>query len=174
MEFKIARTSPTCRACSRAFRDEETLITALKQPGEETFERFDICNACWPKENHDAYRCFWSNSFSAKRRSPLLDADVLWQVFYHCQPKAEESPEAAEFAYVAALGLMRLKYLVLERTEKKKGTEFLVLRTRGDKKDRVTYEVRDPNLDVAGVERVQDKLGEFESVAAPVADGAKK
>ncbi|MCK6440890.1 MAG: hypothetical protein L6Q71_11910 [Planctomycetes bacterium] len=162
MDIRIERASHACSACNQPFRDGEELITALKQVDPTpAYKRFDICSRCFPKYDQTGLHCFWENTHSAKRRSPLLDSDTLWQVFHRCQPGASENVESAEFAYVAALGLMRLKHLALESTRKTAGGEYLVLRTKG--KEKALFEVRDPNLDETGIERVQERLADIDA-----------
>ena len=165
MDFKIERPSPTCATCSHKYRDGEELTTALVQVDDKpTFKRLDICSRCFNEQDQSQLTCFWANTHSEKRRSPLLDVDVLWQVFHNTQPKGESDEKSREFAYVASLGLMRLKQLKLDTTKKKGDVEYLVFHTKGNKSQRSSYEVRDPRLDEKGIERVQDNLADFDAV----------
>jgi len=165
MDVKISKPSRQCTRCGKEFADEEMLTTALVEHGDdERFERHDICNACWPKESPDAFHCFWSNTFSEKRKPALMDTDTLWQVFHRAHSKAENDPSVLPFLYVAALGLVRLRQLVMEdSTRDKEGVEIMTLRTKGKK--RVDYQVPVPVLRSADVSQIEQEISDFASDA---------
>jgi hypothetical protein len=167
MEIKIERASAACRVCSRPFRDGETVTAALRAGKEEgEYGRMDVCHDCWPKQDPRAFACHWLTQFSAKKRPALLDADVLWQALQRSLP-TKDSAGQPDVAYVAALGLMRLKQLVMEDTEREgdvsgadgsPGAEILVFRDKG--KPVKEYRVADPRLTEAQMESVQERLSE--------------
>ncbi|MBZ0135018.1 MAG: hypothetical protein K8I27_01440 [Planctomycetes bacterium] len=182
MDFKINRGQGKCSITGRAFSDGEKYIVALRPEGEHegVFTRVDICMEAWERQGEEGYTAFWPTEHSTKRKPALHDPDALWQVFHRARrkngedarkPEAEsEAPEAIDdfsreeldrFAYVAALGLLRMKKLKLKGTRRTKRHEFLVFETPGRASQRETYEVLNPELDEAGVEQVQDRLSDL-------------
>ena len=176
-EFKINRGQGKCSITGRAFTDGEKYIVALKPDGEleGAFTRVDICMEAWVRQGEAGYIAWWPTEYSTKRKPALLDPDALWEVFHKARRKEDEAPapeaptEVAEFsredldrfAYVAALGLMRLKKIKLKETRRKGKREYLVFDTPGRASQRETYEVLNPELDEAGVENIQDRLADL-------------
>ncbi|MCA8915394.1 MAG: hypothetical protein KDB90_08275 [Planctomycetes bacterium] len=176
-EFKINRGQGKCSITGRAFTDGEKYIVALKPDGEleGAFTRVDICMEAWERQGEAGYIAWWPTEYSTKRKPALLDPDALWEVFHKARRKEDEAPapeaptEVAEFsredldrfAYVAALGLMRLKKIKLKETRRKGKREYLVFDTPGRASQRETYEVLNPELDEAGVENIQDRLADL-------------
>ncbi len=163
MDFKISRGQKQCSVCSRAFADKEKYVTGLLNPrsGEEgTFDRQDFCQSCWERQGPGALTAFWPNQYSTSKKPALLDPDLLWQVFHKARTGKE--PDMPKFAYVAALGLMRLKKLKLKATKREGKKEILVFETPGRKpKEREEFEIPNPALDEAAVGQVQDRLGDL-------------
>lgn len=166
-EFKINRGQPKCSITGRAFADGEKYIVALKPDGEQegVFQRVDIGLDAWERQGAGGYTAWWPSEYSTTRKPALMDPDVLWQAFHRArggEPHETFTPEEMQrFAYVAALGLMRLKKLKLKGTRRAGKKEYLVFDTPGKAKDRATYEVLNPELDEQGVEQVQDKLADL-------------
>lgn len=168
MDFKINRGAGKCSVTGREFTDGEKYIVALKPDGEQegVFQRVDICLEAWERQGDGGYTAWWPTEHSSKRKPALLDPDALWQVFHRAHgPRGENETfsddELQRFAYVAALGLMRLKKLKLKGTRRTRKQEFLQFETPGRASERQEYEVLNPELDEAGVEQVQDKLSEL-------------
>lgn len=168
MEFKIARGQGKCSITGRKFEDGEVFIVALSaDPANEgAFVRRDICKEAWDRQSPGAFTAYWTSQHSTARKPVLLDPDLLWQIFHNA--RAEQTGEAKytpeelnRFAYVAALGLLRLKKLKLQRTRRQGKKEWLVFETPGKAKERQEYEVQNPELDEAGVEAVQDRLADL-------------
>lgn len=162
MDFKIARGQKQCSVCGRSFADKDKFYVGLSpRAGEEgVFDRTDICQPCWDRQGPGNLTAFWPNEYSAQKRPALLDPDLLWQVFHRARKSAEA--EMPKFAYVAALGLMRLKKLKLKATRRTGKNEVLVFETPGRKpREREEFEIVNPALDEAGVEQVQDRLGDL-------------
>jgi hypothetical protein len=166
-EFKINRGQGKCSVTGRAFADGEKFVVALKPDGEQegVFQRVDISLEAWERQGNGGYTAWWPSEFSSARKPALMDPDALWQVFHRArgnEPIEGFGPdELIGFAYVAALGLMRLKKLKLKGTRRAGKKEYLVFETPGKAKDRASYEVLNPELDEAGVEQVQDKLADL-------------
>ena len=168
MEFKINRGSGKCSISGREFADGETYIVALKPDGEQegAFQRVDIGMEAWERQGAGGYTAWWPTVFSKNRKPALLDPDAMWQVFHRATgPRAEgetfTEAELQRFAFVAALGLMRMKKLKLKGTRRAGKQEFFVYETPGRSAERRTFEVLNPALDEAGIEQVQEKLSEL-------------
>ena len=167
MDFKIARGHRECSVCDRAFEEGERYNVGLT-PGDDdgTFVRSDVCAQCWERQGSGGFTAHWPAEFSTSKKPALLDPDMLWQVFHRAntgEGAGEVEPEMLpKFAYVAALGLMRLKKMKLKETKRTKAGEILVFETPGKRaKDRVLYEVLNPGLDEDGVTLVQDRLADL-------------
>jgi hypothetical protein len=173
MDFKITRGQGKCSVTSRAFADGEKYIVALSQdPAQEgLFLRTEISLEAWERQQPGAFVAFWFAEHSARRKPVLLDPDMLWEVFHRARMPLEAPAEGEEpeftpedmqrFAYVSALGLMRLKKLKLSGTRRDGKAEYLVFETPGRGKDRQTYEVLNPELDEDGVIKVEERLSEL-------------
>jgi hypothetical protein len=184
MDIKITRGQGKCAVTGRAFEDGERYVIALSADPEQegVFQRTEIAQDAWERQNEGAFIAFWHAEYSKRKKPVLLDPDMLWEVFHRArmpQPEPTESAEPAEgeegkeqeegltpedlqrFAYVAALGLMRLKKLKLSGTRRDGKTEYLVFDTPGKSKDRQTYEVLNPELDEQGVMLVEERLSEL-------------
>lgn len=173
MEFKITRGQGKCSISGIAFKDSDQYMIALR-PDSETeghFQRVEVCMEVWERQDPSGYTAWWPAEYSVNKKPALLDPDLLWEIFHRAitpvEPVEGKEPEftadeLARFAYVAALGLMRLKKLKLKDTVRRKGVEFMRFQTPGKRaKDRVVYEVKNPALDENGVIAVQDRLAEL-------------
>jgi hypothetical protein len=160
MDIRIERAAMNCHLCDKEFADGELKTVALSETEEEgRFRRQDICSGCWEMQNPESFVCHWLASHSLKRRPALLDADVLWQVLHAAAP-TKDSPGEPEFAYVAALGLMRMRQLSLDGTERQEGRLVHVFNGKGGA-SKLRFKLRDPGLDESGIESVQDRLAEY-------------
>ena len=63
--------------------------------------------------------------------------------------------EAEHFAYIAALGLLRLKRLKLKEYKKIEQDEYIVFSVTGGKK---TIEVKNPQLDATALRQLEEKI----------------
>lgn len=165
MDFKITRGHGRCSVTDRPFADGEKYIVALSpDPAQEgLFQRVEISLDAWERQAHGAFVAFWTSEHTSRRKPALMDPDLLWEVFHRArQPQPDGAFTAEEmqrFAYVAALGLMRLKKLKLRGTRRQGKAEYLVFETPGKGKD--SYEVLNPGLDEHGVMQVEERLGEL-------------
>lgn len=159
MQIKLEKPAPRCSVCGREFGDKEEFTAALIAGAEDdAFARSDICNDCWPAQDHAQYHCYWTSSFNQEQRSPLLDPDLLWQVLHRSLPSVFDRQEAAEFAHIAALALLRMKKLKLVDEKEEQGRNVMVF--DGSKK-RERYHVPDVSLTEARMTELQEQLREF-------------
>ena len=169
MDFKIARSNRQCGICGRRFENREKYFVGLISRAREdgAFDRADMCRQCWERQGAGNLAAWWPSEFSIDKKPVLLDPDLLWQVFHRARGPEESEPkleplERQRFAYVAALGLLRLKQLRLKATKRTKLGELLVFETPAKRvKDKQVYEVPNPELDEKGVEAIQDRLSEL-------------
>lgn len=167
MEFKITRGQGKCSVTGRSFADGEKYIIALNaDPSQEgLFQRVEMCSEAWERQPSGAFIAWWPAEHSTNKKPALLDPDLLWEVFHRAraeQPDTRFTPaELERFAYVAALGLMRLKKLKLKQTRRQGKREFLVFEVPGKTKDRQVFDVADPGLDEHGVTQVEERIAEF-------------
>lgn len=173
MEFKIEKPQHFCAACKRMFSDGEAKVATLTATAEEgTFQRQDYCIDCWSRQNPADFRCSWVTSHTDRRRPALLDADLLWQVLHAAAPEpdgedvelpvrtATKEKGDPEFAYVAALGLLRLKQLSMDDVRRENTVNWYVFRGRGAFKT-IEFLLRDPGLTEADITVIQDRLSDF-------------
>lgn len=167
MEFKISRSGKQCSVCARKFKNGEKYYAGLvARPKEEgVFDRADVCAECWKRQGSGSFVAHWLSEFTTERRPLVYDPDSLWQVFHRALSTEEagkrDAAELKRFAYVAALGLMRLKHLKLIDSKRTKAGDFMVLETRKNPKERKVYQVEDLGLDEKGIEAIQDRLAEL-------------
>ena len=169
MDFKISRSNRQCGICTRRFENREKYFVGLisRSNEEGAFDRADICQQCWERQGAGNLVAWWPAEFSTEKKPVLLDPDLLWQVFHRARGPAESEPkldpvDRKRFAYVAALGLLRLKQLKLKATKRTKQGELLVFETPAKRvKDKQVYEVNNPELDEAGVQAIHDRLSEL-------------
>ena len=171
MDFKISRSLKQCSVCQRKFANREKYYAGLvPRPKEEgVFDRADVCLTCWERQGAGSFTAYWLAEFSTEKKPVLMDPDSLWQVFHNArnEPRASaggqklSESELQRFAYVAALGLLRLKQLKLKATKRTKTGEVLVFETPPKVKEKQSYEVLNPALDEKGVEEIQDRLSEL-------------
>lgn len=168
MEFKITRGQGKCSVTGRAFANGEKYIIALNaDPAQEgLFQRVEMSLEAWERQPTGAFIAWWPAEHSTNKKPVLMDPDLLWEVFHRARAEqpADSKFSAGEldrFAYVAALGLMRLKKLKLKQTRRQGKREFLVFETPGKGKDRQTFDVANPELDEHGVMQVEERLAEL-------------
>lgn len=167
MDFKISRGSKQCSVCARKFVNGDIYYAGLvSRPKEEgVFDRADVCRQCWERQGAGSFVAYWISEFSTERKPVLFDPDSLWQVFHNArsadEAKKRDAEELKRFAYVAALGLLRLKQLKLKATKRTKAGEVLVFETPPKVKAKQTYEVPNPALDEKGVAAIQERLAEL-------------
>jgi len=175
MDFKIERPQHFCAGCKKMFGDGEAKVATLAETAQEgAYQRRDFCIDCWGKQNPEDFRCTWVTAHTDRRRPALLDADLLWQVLHAAAPEPIEvnsnnnqPPRTAttekgdpEFAYVAALALLRLKQLSMDDVRREKTLNWYLFRGRGAS-NKLEYLLRDPGLTEADITTIQDRLAEF-------------
>lgn len=167
MDFKISRSNKQCSVCSRKFKNGEKYYAGLvSRPKEEgVFDRADVCAECWGRQGAGSFSAYWLSEFSTDKKPLLFDPDSLWQVLNRALSTEEagkrDAAELKRFAYVAALGLVRLKQLKLKDTKRTKSGDIMVLETPARVKERRVFQVPDLGLDEKGIEAIQDRLAEL-------------
>jgi hypothetical protein len=167
-DFKISGRHGKCSVTGRQFLDGEKYMVALSPDAQQegVFQRVEISLEAWERQAEGAFIAFWPDEYSSKRKPALMDPDLLWEIFHRARQPIDEDSQFTEadmqrFAYVAALGLMRLKKLKLQGTRREGRAEYLVFDTPGKGKEKQTYEVLNPGLDEHGVMSVEERLGDL-------------
>ena len=184
MEYKFSTASKSCMICKHGFNELEFFMSALtnvkseiqsKQDeskaenntsdGQNDFQRIDLCLDCWDKQNHSEYFSWWQMQKSPKPKLPALkDLEFLWQLFYQAKSVIDDVEtvrdstkieEAENFAYVSALGLMRMKQLKLALYANEDNAEFLVFTQTGTKN---RIKVKDPKINANTLAKMEEKL----------------
>lgn len=166
-EFKISRGQGRCAVTGRSFSDGERYFIALSGDAENegVFTRVEISAEAWERQSPGAFIAFWPAEFSSKPKPVLMDPDLLWEIFHRARQPQEEArftpEEMQRFAYVAALGLMRLKKLKLQGTRRKGKSELSIFETPGRGKEKQTFEIPTPALDPDDIAGIEEKLAEL-------------
>jgi len=183
MEYKFSTASKTCMLCKHDFNELEFFMSALtsikKQSDDENqtnnddnkgfytseFYRLDLCLDCWDKQIKDRYFSYWQMQRAPKPKLPALkDLEFLWQLFYQAKSIIEDQEiehpedklkEAEQFAYISALGLMRMKQLKHAAYENDDDGEYLIFTQTGTK-NRV--KVKDPKIDAPTLAKLEEKM----------------
>lgn len=139
------------------------------QEEDRGFARLDLCHDCWLQTDRDPLYSWWQGiKAPTPRKPPTEDQEFLWALLSRTRRHADsDAPEggrdmqAAGHAYVAALGLLRLKHLKLGRHFRQDGREFLVFTGRESRRHEIV--ILDPgfNDDQFGV--VESQLEELQT-----------
>ena len=124
-EWRFERRQGACRACARAFAEEERHASALVVRGEELV-REDLCAACFAGRDLAQDVFYWFTRHRSNRRKLQLDLATLEQIFLHLEGRAE--PRVREMRYVLCLLLMRKRRLKLERVLRRADGELMLVR----------------------------------------------
>ena len=141
---------------------------------EPEYERIDVCPRCWPTYGppSDVYSWWARERLDERPKAPIQDPEFLWMLLG--ATRAEADPERDEptdrdlisvhLAYLAALGLLRLKQFELKRHFRQDNVPFLVFHAKSTSRE---YAVLDPEPSDEGLEAVERLL---EEVAARMRD----
>jgi len=184
MDYKFSTASKFCMICKHVFNELEFFMSALavatsvdsnRQTGSDDeksenteqadYKRIDSCFECWDKEQTEKYFSWWQMQKAPKKKLPALkDLEFLWQLFYQAKSILENTDadiddtkiiEAENFAYVSALGLMRMRQMKLSSYENEEETEFLVFTQTGTKN---RLKVKDPKINPETLAKLEEKL----------------
>lgn len=178
-EWRIRRRQAACGACERAFEEGERHASLLSiQEGE--LARHDLCGACWRERGESgADELFWwfTRHRGARRRTLALDIGSIERLFLELEGRQEE--KLRELRFLLCLLLMRKKRLRLERVQRARSGEALVVRRPRRREDLVVqvYDFTPERLDElrAQLQEILEGAGEAAEPAAeeaPQAGGA--
>ena len=153
-DWPIKHRSEICNATHRPFTPGEVFYTLLYRKG-DGFRREDLSEEAWRDRNENIQPfSFWKTKFEpapppAPEALPKENAEQLFRRLI-AQP---ESPTNA--CFVLAVMLERKRVLKQARTEIANGDRLLIYehRENGD-----VFIVRDPQLRLSELERVQDQV----------------
>ena len=127
-EWKIRRRQPACAACEREFEDGEQHASLLSIVDAE-LARADLCAACWRgRGESDGLDLFWwfTRHRAGRRRTLALDRATIERLIL--EHEGRDGEQLAELRFVLCLLLMRKKRLRLERVQRARTGEALVVR----------------------------------------------
>ncbi|MCK6457151.1 MAG: hypothetical protein L6Q92_11555 [Phycisphaerae bacterium] len=152
-EYQIHRSQGRCEACGRALEAGAELYSAVLCE-KETFLRRDYCADCWGGPPDGALGSFKTRVASKPgKRRVLVDDEVLMSFFLRLEDT--EDSARADFRFVLMLILLRRRLLKYDRTLRRDGAEFWVVREVGGA---ATHEVRNPQLDEARITLLTSEL----------------
>ncbi len=156
IEWNIRARAHQCRACGQGFTDGQSCYSGLMS-GEEGFERFDLCDACWQsREEPEALYSAWQSVYhppAPPPEEPLKreTAETLMRRLFE-----QEDPEQEPVIYILAVMLERNKMLI-ERDAKLQEDQT-ILRVYEHRKTGETFLVLDPRLRLDELETVQEQV----------------
>ena len=189
MDYRFGKASGLCTACGASFADGERYTSALREPFEQPedagddderedpgFLRMDLCTACWLTADREPLYSWWQGvKAPTPRKPPTEDQEFLWALLSRARRHADlDAPDggrdmqAAGHAYVAALGLLRLKHLKLGRHFRSEGHEFLVFTGRESRRHEIV--ILDPGFSDDQFLLVEEQLEELQSVFLGLTD----
>ena len=153
-DWPIKQRSETCNATQRPFAPGELFYTLLFREG-DGFRREDLSEEAWRDRNENIQPfSFWKAKFEpAPPPAPeALPKENAEQLFRRLITQPEPPPNAC---FVLAVMLERKRVLKHVRTEIANGDRLLIYehRENGD-----VFIVRDPQLRLSELERVQDEV----------------
>ncbi len=151
--FPIQQHSRACAATGRALLPGEKYFSVLFDQSGQLIRK-DYSPEGWPGPPADAM-AFWCGRVpeANQKRRLTFDDELLMECF---ERLADESEGARiQFRYVIALLLLRRKRLKFEDIRRDGDQEYLLLKCP---RTGAEFEVLDPRLSEADVERVQDEV----------------
>ncbi len=151
-EWNIERTSRVCVGCNSQFDEGDEFNSALYET-DESFERRDYCDDCWPPAEEPF--SFWKSSVPESNKPPkrLVDDQVLLDVWLKLADAREEKKR--DFRYILTLILVRKRILKLGDFERVEGMEYMNVRCpRLDN----SYRVAAPDLTDEQIAQLQREL----------------
>lgn len=148
-DWDIREPASRCSLCEKEFAGGQEVHSALVEI-EDSFERYDCCEACWQSNRPEAVYSTWRTT-TPEREKPIakrLNSEVVLDFFHRLENEADRRKQS--FRYVLALMLLRKKVMRFEGVEREDGAEMMVLR---DARSGVPYSV--PDLHLAGEELSQ-------------------
>ena len=153
-DWPIKQRSETCNSTQRPFAPGEVFYTLLYREG-DGFRREDLSEEAWCDRNENIQPfSFWKTKFEpapAPAPEPLAKENAE-QLFRRL---IVEPDPPANACFVLAVMLERKRVLKQVRTETANGSRLLIYehRENGD-----VFIVRDPQLRLSELERVQDEV----------------
>jgi hypothetical protein len=153
-EWPIKQRSEVCHATQRSFVPGEVFYTLLYREG-DTFRREDLSEEAWRDRNENIQPfSFWKTKFepAPPAAAEPLGKENAEQLFRRL---IVENDPPAHACFVLAVMLERKRVFKQVRTENTNGDCFLIYehRDNGD-----VFIVRDPQLHLSELERVQDEV----------------
>lgn len=156
--YAVARPGGQCSVTAVAIGPGEKFMALLKET-EAGLERVDVSMAAWPQVDHRAALAYWQTVMpkaGEAKRKPLVDDEILMQLFERLQDTEEELKQ--HFRFVLGLILMRKRLLAYETSEKTSAGEIWTIKARGrDERLRLL----NPQLTEEQTKAVAEQLGQI-------------
>src|SRR5579862_6650616 len=133
-EWQIAKASPCCQNCAKAFEAGQAYFSILLQAG-SALSRQDFCTACFEQHRPADIYYFWKTAVpdadaEETRRKPALDPELVLDFLRKLE--GDSAPQRAAFRYILALMLARKKVLIANgRKTDTAGATVLLFREKG-------------------------------------------
>lgn len=139
-EWKFARRQGSCGACGASFAEGAAVYSLLRFDGQE-LSRGDWCEACFDRRDPAQDLFYWRGRHHAAGGGTVrVDFELLLATVQRCAQ--DPRPICRDFAFLAALLLVRHRRLRLLGVQRSSGRELLSLR-RVRSQECLEVEVRD-------------------------------
>jgi hypothetical protein len=169
--WHLRSCSPQCSVTGREFKEDEPFYTAIfPDPESEAFERRDFSEEAWKERAEDAETpfSFWRSIFKPRpveEKVDIVDKENPETLLKRLVEEDEEHTENVR--YILAVMLERKKLLVETDSQQ---TPNGLLRIYEHRKDGDLYIVKDPQIPLSEVDKVQDEVHALLSPPEPVVE----
>jgi len=154
-EFRLQKRSAACGKCERPFEAGATIVSLIRELGDEGFERTDLCEACSADAAAGAYSVWRAQQPAPPEDPHRLDFDLALEFFDRLVREADPAREG--LVYTLTLLLSRKRRVKIRETRRVKDGEILsVVLPRAEEDE--TVSVRAPRLTNEDVDRLQGDL----------------
>jgi hypothetical protein len=166
--FNLSRPAGVCAATGRAIEPGERFFAVVREK-DGALQRMDFSAEAFSASPPADVLAYWTATMphpEQKKPRLLVDDSVLLELFERLSDATE--PARINFRFVLGLILIRKRLLQFERTAKKDGQEYWIVRPRGAEQG---IELLNPRLDESAIEEVTRQVGEVlqQEVGTPAA-----
>lgn len=157
--WHLRSCSPLCSVTGRKFAEDELFYTAIfPDPESDAFERRDFSQEAWTERSDDAETpfSFWRSVFKPRpteEKVEIVDKENPETLLKRLVEEDDEHTENAR--YILAVMLERKKLLVETDAQQ---TPTGLLRIYEHRKEGDVYIVKDPQIPLSEVDKVQDEV----------------
>ena len=159
--WSIKSRAHACSATERKFTDGETFYTAIfPDPESSGYQRQDFCSEAWNSRPSDAPKPFssWSSVYHVPVKEPEVQVTDESPEGLLRRLIEEDEPHTENARYILAIMLERKKQLV-EADSQPTGTG--IIRIYEHRKSGDVFIVKDPNIPLSDIEKIQLEVSEL-------------